>query len=574
VAPTDRSADLAVELEAIPDLFANDTVQANARLVDADGTALPVTALEFGSSDPSVVVVSPEGRVVAAGPGVAAVTARARNVATEASASVSVTVFAAVQIDSVRPQAVRYGETVRLYGVGLEPGAGAVAVRIDGQDAPIAGFTLADPARPDGFGVLEAIVPPPVGAGAGVAGVATLDATVSVANARGGASVITPLTVDMRDRFEPNDTVATDLGVLDTGLTLRGLALDHFPAGVRQVPVDWYGFTTTTPGDWTITLEGAEVWARQPEVQLISGPVTFTAREDLQTAVWYVDDPRTQMVGTDAACRGFVGALAPGLDFIGSWAATMWGNAPAVRLPFENLPAGTHYLLVGFGGERALEAYPWGPDWVGGAFSSAVRASYRTPAVDREATRYDLRIEPGIAAPASPDGYEGNDYCADAPTLLTLGQAAFADSIFDLSIDAEFDWDWFRIDGVAPGRLLLTVTSETMTRPPRVFIYHPSPGMNGPIDRMTTEAQTTFGELRSDRDGLQGMSVDTLEYYVVVSPNAGATVGPGRQGQLGPYRLTFAWEPGAITALPQDEPDAAGSVAPWQRGARRAPGFD
>ena len=575
VAPTDRSADMTVELDAIPDLFATDTLQAIARLIDADGTVLPVTALEFASSDPSVVAVSSGGLVVAAGPGVAAVTARARNLATAEPASVSVTVFAAVQIDSVRPQAVRYGETVRIYGVGLDPGDGAAAVRIDGQNVPLTGFTVADAARPDGFGVLEAVVAPPVGSGAGVGGIATLDATVSVANHRGGASVIAPLTVDMRDRFEPNDTVPADLGVLTDGLTVRGMALDHLPAGVQQVPVDWYAFTTTAPGDWTITLEGAEVWVGEPEVQLVSGPVTFTSRADRQAAYWVVDDPQTQMVGTGAACRGFVGALAPGLDFVGSWAASTWGNAPTVRLPIENLPAGTHYLLVGFGGARALEAYPWGPDWNGGAFRSSVQTSYRTPAADREAARYDLRIEQGIAAPVPPDGYEGNDFCTDAPTLLTLGDPAIADSTFDLTIDAEFDWDWFRIDGRTAGRLFLTVTAETMARPPRVFVYLPSPGMDGALDRMTTEAQTSFGVLRSDRDGLPGMTVDTLEYYVVVAPNTGSTlVGSGRQGEPGPYHLTFSWKPGASAAPNDGMSEFRGTVATWGDEAQFAPGHE
>jgi hypothetical protein len=574
VVPTDRSADVAVELEAIGDLFASDTVFARARIVEADGSELPPTAIVFASTDPSVLSVNPDGRVVAAGPGTADVTARSRTLASAEAASVSVRVFAAVQVDSVRPASVRYGDVLRLFGVGLEPGGGGAAVRIDGQEAPIAGFTLADPDRPDGFGVLEVIVVPPVGLGAGVGGVATLEATVTVANGRGGANVTAPLTVEMRDRFEPNDTVAADLGVLSAAVEMKGLALDHLTAGERHVPVDWYTFTTTTPGDWTITLAGTEVWAGQPEMQLITGTDMLSFTEEERAVFWYVDDPGTQMAGSDAACRGFVGALAPGLDFVGSWAASAWGNAPAVRLPVENLPAGTHHLIIGFGGERALEAYPWGPGWSGGAFQSVVQAGFRTPDVDREALRYDLRIEPGTVSPVAPDAYEGNDFCADAPTLLALGTTAIADSAFDLSIDAEFDWDWFRVDGQTAGRLFLTVTSETMTRPPRVFVYHPSPGMDGPIDRMTTEAQTTFGVLRSDRDGLQGMPVDTLAYYVVVSPNAGATVGPGQQGEPGPYRLTFAWDPGAITAPPRDVFDSTGSVARWWGEARRAPGFE
>jgi hypothetical protein len=205
------------------------------------------------------------------------------------------------------------------------------------------------------------------------------------------------------------------------------------------------------------------------------------------------------------------------------------------------LPAGTHHLLVGFGGASALTTLPWGPGYGGGVFRSAVHQYWVTPAVDQEAARYDLRIAPGIASATTPDAYEGNDFCTDAPTLLTLGPTAFTDSTFDLSIDAEFDWDWFRIGGEVSGRLYLTVSSETMAVAPRVYVYQPSPGMTGPVDRMTVEALTVFGDLRSDLDGQLGMSVDTVEYYVVISPNSGANVGVSRQGEPGTYRLSFSW---------------------------------
>ncbi|MBP7550289.1 MAG: hypothetical protein KA761_08375 [Gemmatimonadaceae bacterium] len=576
--PTESSGDYSVVIAPIGEIFAGESVQLDARLVGTGGKVVPVARLEYASSDPTIALVSRDGRLVAAGAGTVEITARAAGLSQAAPGIASIRVHGPVEIDSVRPLAVRYGETLRVHGVGLSPAGGQAAVRIDGHEAPIVGFTPVDAARPEAHGVLEVLLTPPVGVGQGdESGFAAIQAVVVVANARGGASRIAPFTVEKRDRFEPNDTTSADLGVITGPREVLGLAFDYAPAGARQYPVDWYTFTTTTPGDWTITVRSAQGSLRQPSVQVVTGPMTWLRSGN--RAVYRIDDVTNNTLGMQGSCRGFAGALDdprnwPGneffADYFSSAITSAWGEAAVVRLPLRNLPAGTHHLMIGAGG-ATLGTGPWGPGFTPGNFISYVDPGFPTVEATQEAVRYDLRIAPGDPQPVMRDAFEPNDFCTDAPVLLTLGNTAFADSTIDLSHDAELDWDWFRIRGLVTGRLQVTTSSRTGKMAPRMRVYFPTPGMTGKVNRMTQQATTYLGELTSDVDYAPGLPVEVKDYYLVGAPSSG---GDNLQGYPDTYRLTISWEPGALPERPaQSESRVRDLPASLRKVTRVAPGI-
>ena len=118
---------------------------------------MPSKNIAFGSSDPLVASVNPAGLLVVAGAGTANVQAFHITDANVDPADVPVVVRNLVLIDSIAPTTVRCGETLTLYGVGLQP-IGETAVRLDGLPAPIASYQPNDPARPEREGALEVLV--------------------------------------------------------------------------------------------------------------------------------------------------------------------------------------------------------------------------------------------------------------------------------------------------------------------------------------------------------------------------------------------------------------------------------
>lgn len=194
---------------------------------------VPVARLEYASSDPTIALVSRDGRLVAAGAGTVEITARAAGLSQAAPGIASIRVHGPVEIDSVRPLAVRYGETLRVHGVGLSPAGGQAAVRIDGHEAPIVGFTPVDAARPEAHGVLEVLH----AARRGRPGRRVRVRRDPGRRRRGERSrrrePIAPFTVEKRDRFEPNDTTSADLGVITGPREVLGLAFDYAPSWAR-----------------------------------------------------------------------------------------------------------------------------------------------------------------------------------------------------------------------------------------------------------------------------------------------------------------------------------------------------
>jgi hypothetical protein len=539
--PSDQSTGFTVVLDSVPELFAGDTVQAAAHVIDGSGQVVGGIAIEFGSTDPTVASVTADGRVAAVSPGTLSVLAWAPGLESATQARTPAIVHGAIQIDSIRPSRVRYGSPLEIYGIGLDP-SGAAVVSTGAVNAPILSFTPADPAHPEQHGVLTVVVVPPLGENSDE--VTPIDVPVTVTNTRGVATRVASVVIEPRDLYEPNDTTPTDLGVISGPFEALGLAFDNWASDSPGYPVDWYRFTTTSPGDWTITLRSADAGQTEATADLIEGPLPVSVEEDgidNFNVYWYIDRPSRRTIGTSSTCRGFAGFLDIEFDpprpsrYGVGWAAL----EPQLSWTLENLPAGTHDLLVS---SFFVLASPDAPGTLppDGLFRSAFHTQRFNPA--GPAIRYDLIIEPGIHAALPPDRFEGNDFCEDAPTLLSLTSTAFSDSVVQgLTIDAELDYDWFVVDARAPGRLYVTVESDDQNAKPIPLVLSATPGSGPSASRVDLEGfadgNGSFGspqEFVSNRDFAPGVSLDSRSYYLEIA------------GELPrAYRLRFTWVPGS-----------------------------
>lgn len=541
--PADQSTALRVELDPISDLIAGDTVQAVAHVIDVNGHVVAGVAIEFSSTDPTVAAVTTDGRVVAVSPGTVSILASAPGLESATPGRTSVLVQGAMEIDSIRPTSVRYGSRLHLYGIGLDP-SGAAVVNTGGLTAPIASFTPSKPDHPERDGVLEVVVVPPLGSGSDE--VTPTDVPVTVTTSRGVATRLASLVIEPRDIYEPNDTTPADLGVITGRFEALGLAFDAAPPipGYPEsfsFPVDWYRFTTTSRGDWTITLRTTDEVGTYATADLIDGPLAATLEEEGGlnfNMYWYIDRPSRRTIGTSGTCSGFAGIFDPG----GAWGNYGVGWTALKRQlswTLEDLPAGTHDLVVGFF-YVYTSAFAPGSSPPDSIFRSALQAQRLN--FSAGGTRYDLLIEPGIHATLPPDRFEKNDFCEDAPTLLSLDSTAFADSVVNgLTLDAELDYDWFVVEAGTPGRLYVTVESDEPNAKSSPLLLSATLGLGQPASPIVAEGYSdsdgSFGspqELVSSRDFARGVSLDTKSYYLEIAG-----------GLPRSYRLRFSWAPGA-----------------------------
>jgi hypothetical protein len=554
-------------IEPIPDLFSNDTIQAVAHVLDQSGTEIRGVAITFRTSDPAVAGVTPDGKVFATGTGTVNLIARAPGLEHASLGQTATVVRGAIEIDSVLPRRVRYGSQLLIYGIGLDP-TGAAAVNTGGLAAPIAYYTPADPDHPERYGVLQVVVVPPLGQNSDE--VNPIEIPITVTTTRGAAALTAHVIIEPRDIYEPNDSVAFDLGVLSGPFVAHGLSFDKLDPSRPSLAVDWYTFTTVSRGDWTITLNGIDAWRTYPSVDFIEGFLVYTDDNlyGYPVGEWYIDNPPLPTVGTSGGCNGFFGALYPHLDPQNPGAfpygtQTVTTTEPAwsakfshMRWALEDLPAGTHTLLLSFNFGGFGSPFASGTSAVDGIFRSAFTAGiYEQSSAP---IRYDLTIEPGIHTDLPPDRFEGNDFCGVAPTLLSLDSRAFADSVVDgLTIDAELDYDWFVVEAQTPGRLYLTVEPDDQDRHPSPLLLIPSPGVRQPVTRMTLVGGDPLyldrQELRSWTDAAPGVFLKTGAYYLLIQP-----------GEPRSYRMRFAWVPGAtvasITVAPRSATTQVGSV--------------
>jgi len=229
VLPSDQSTSLRLIFNAIPAVYVGDTVQLGAHAVDSAMAAVVRPAdLVFASGNPAALEVTSAGLAVAKAADTVTVTVRVR-FAEAPAAQTKVPVLATLRIDSIVPavQPLYYGDTVTVYGVGLNPQS--TTLYIGGLPTHLVRFASAQ-GSPGGPGSVTVLVP-----------MAGSPAPVSAQRGQSSATAATQLAIVQHDRLEPNDSTPYALGVLDSVIDYPWLVLEGTAFG-KPAARDWYTF--------------------------------------------------------------------------------------------------------------------------------------------------------------------------------------------------------------------------------------------------------------------------------------------------------------------------------------------
>ncbi len=407
--PTDRSGQLAVQMAQIPALIIGDSLLLNAEVVNETDTVTNAE-VRFESSDVTVLLVSPDGRLFANKVGTAEITARAIEYAQADNATQLVEVRDVYELDSIAPVLVRYGSSVELFGVGLPQ---TIAATLGGADALFKSYTPLDPQEPGRFGILELWVTPPA-------------PVVSQAVLLGfeGILISDTLLVTQRDIYEPNDTIPRNLGAISDSVFNPALAFERVRRGEGQLSVDWYTFTTSQPGDWTVA-----AWSPAGGSRF---DVYVTNSLFWSSAVLASEGAGLYAVGLGGWGTGAGFRPCDGLGYRygagGEHAFTFEVPPDSAVFALRDLPAGTYHVFVNYG-----EGGPFYDPAVNlsavGVFVDSLNLVTPLPT--------GIRIKPGYHSILDPDQFEENDYCSVAPSINV------PDTLNQLTIDTPHDADWF-----------------------------------------------------------------------------------------------------------------------------------
>jgi Big-like domain-containing protein len=388
VFPTERDASVHVSLTPVYILFrGNDTVvtaRAWQMVGSADSQPISNVVFVWTSSDPSVATVDNVGHVVGVKSGTVVITAAAANFDKQARAATdTLRVAAPLEIDSVRPKTVRYGEILSIYGVSADSIVsaslhGAALIRVPGSDTVFPSGTarsrwwVPPPARTDSLFFLG------ITGSSGVLGYVHGDTT----------------TVIERDLFEPDDTVPRLLD-LDgpppfaayPAIVFTNPALAFEAIKRPLIGADWYRLRQANARDLTIILTAPQV-----------AGTFFTYLTD--SLAWDVAK-QTFTSGSNSWSFGPRSHTCHGKAFAPSEA---FGDSTIVA--FKNLPAGTLDAIAGY----------------------------------TVAGRYGLTVIAGYQSELPPDAHEDDNSCNTAD-LRGVVPAPFRDT---LAIENPHAVDWIR----------------------------------------------------------------------------------------------------------------------------------
>ncbi len=389
VYPTEHDASVHVSLTPVHILFSGHDTVATARAWQirgaGDSVVIPNVAFTWSTSDSAIATVSTEGRIVGIRSGSTIITAAALNFdAGQRAAADTVRVSAPIEVDSIRPKTVRYGELLTVYGIGVDS---IFLASLDSASLipnPVEDTTYAQgtqrrrywvpfPARTDSLVIIG------IYNGNGVFGFVHGDTTK----------------VMERDIFEPDDTIphpidldaAPPFAALPALLFFNpALAFERLKRG-EKTGVDWYHFTQTQPRNLTIILTAP---------QIAGTFLTF-----LTDSLGWNGTTQNYFLGRDAWTFGPSSHACHGLGFAPPEAV---GDSTIVA--FKNAPAG------------ALDAI----------------ALYST------AGRYGLGVIAGYQSELPADAHEDDNSC-NAADLRDTVPAPFRDT---LTIENPHDVDWIR----------------------------------------------------------------------------------------------------------------------------------
>ena len=264
--PTDDSDKVFVTIISLDTSFVvrrGEQLELYARMYHASGpdtVEIHNVRFDWSSDNGTIATVAVGGygsaTITGVNSGLVGINARAVAFESARSASFMVRVANPVEIDSIRPETVRYGDTITVFGVGVDS---IFFVQLGDAtlfDYPIPGLVATRTRDSLGFSTATFWMPPPARSGQilyfgnGVFGLAP------------DSTRVFPV-----DLLEPNDT----------GPRQRSLDVARFPPPLqavrffnpalffeplkRDVPVgiDWYQFNQTSPRDLTLIVQGEDV---------------------------------------------------------------------------------------------------------------------------------------------------------------------------------------------------------------------------------------------------------------------------------------------------------------------------
>ena len=503
VYPTEHDAAVHVSLTPVHILFSGHDTVATARAWQirgaGDSVVIPNVAFTWSTSDSGIATVSTEGRIVGIRSGSTIITAAALNFdAGQRAAADTVRVSAPIEVDSIRPKTVRYGELLTVYGIGVDS---IFLASLDSASLipnPVEDTTYAQgtqrrrywvpfPARTDSLVIIG------IYNGNGVFGFVHGDTTK----------------VMERDIFEPDDTIphpidldaAPPFAALPTLLFFNpALAFERLKRG-EKTGVDWYHFTQAQPRDLTIVLTAPQ----------IAG--TFSTF--LTDSLGWNGAAKTYVIGSDAWTFGPGSHACHGAGFAPAEAV---GDSTIVA--FKNAPAG------------ALDAI----------------------AIYSAAGRYGLGVIAGYQSELPADAHEDDNSCNAADLRGTLPAPTFRDT---LTIENPHDVDWIRFHYTNPG-----ATSTAQVRLHAFPGVHPDSlkDLDLYIIKVPAATDTIVSVVAADTAAGSDVnltpSLATGDYYLAIVDFAGTTT--TYEVCVGTVPLL---QPGTCNTPTWPSPPASGSAA-------------
>ncbi len=475
--PTDKSDKVLVTLEGPSHVVLRGqemSVHARAwRVIGPDTQPITNVAFAFGTGSSTTATVQNDGggyaTVTGVNSGMVDITARAISFEQAPEGNLFLRVSSPLEVDSVRPSIVRFGDTITVYGVGVDSIFIAFLANATQFDYPLPGILPTRTRDSLGFSTATFWVTPP----------AHTDRLSFIGPGVFGNAPDTTRVLPF-DVLEPNEVAPHTINLdapprfpLIPQIKFLNPALAFEPTKRDSVGVDWYRFTQTTARDLTIILSAPEV--RGTFSTFLSDSLTFVPG----TPPSYTIGPTAWTLGPGSHdCKGFAFE------------------------PAETQPESTIVALRGMppGRLQALALYTQP-----GRYGLAVFEGYITsdPTVPR-------------------DAHEEDDFCdaADARGLaVTLPGGSFRDT---LTIDNPHDIDWirFRVTGLATAVTIkiAAVTSAATVDSSDVDLFLltvPGGGASSTLDILN----------RSDAAGsTETMMLGAGDYYLVAVDYQGVPV--------------------------------------------------
>lgn len=416
--PTDKSSEVFVVVQTTLGrrvVLQGDTLGVAATLwqrVGADSVEIKNAAFQWSTTDATLATVKDAGyggaEVTGVRPGIVDLTARAVSFEKSQTAYVTLRVSKPLEIDSVRPSLVRFGDTITVYGVGVDSIFIAFLNGAVQLDYPIPPNIITRTRDSLGFATATFWVTPP----------ARTDALQFFGPGVFGNAPDTTRVLPF-DVLEPNEIAPRSIN-LDGPPRVPAIPQIKFinPALAFEVAkrdslaVDWYRFGQTTPRDLTLILTAPEI--RGTFSTFLSDSLVFVPASP--------PNPPTYTIGPNSWTLG------PGLH-----ACKGFPFEPA-ELPPESTVVALAGMPAGF--LHALSVYTQPGRYGLGVFEGYITTDPNVPR----------------------DAHEEDDFCnaADARGLaVTLPAGSFRDT---LTIDNAHDIDWIRFR-LSSGNVTIKTTS-------------------------------------------------------------------------------------------------------------------